>query len=129
MEKVSRQVGGGGGGGWLWAGSRLMEVKEEMRMELDESLLVVVGEGGVLPARKIVMLVGLWGVVDGAWMVSMVRLMLGFWCWFWFCSDMVVCVVSAGMGWVDGEVVVRCLWRRKEVVNRDDDCLVIMLCF
>lgn len=30
---------------------------------------------------------------------------------------------------MEGEVAVRCLWRRKEVVNRVDDCLVIMLCF
>lgn len=65
MEKVSRHVGGGGGGCWWWS-RREEEDKEEMRMGLDESLLVAVGEGGVLPARKIVMLVGLGGVVEGA---------------------------------------------------------------
>lgn len=102
-----------------------------MRIGLDESLLVVVGEGGVLPARKIVMLVGLGGVVEGAWMVSMVRLMSGFMIWVWVCgwgwgsgSDIV-----SGVGWVEGEVLlnVRCLWRRKEGVNRDDDLDMMLL--
>lgn len=128
MEKVSRHVGGGC---CWWSRREEEEEKEEMRIGLDESLLVVVGEGGVLPARKIVMLVGLGGVVEGAWMVSMVRLMLGFMFWVWVCgwgwgsgSDIV-----SGVGLVEGVVLldVRCLWRRKEGVNRDDDLDMMLL--
>lgn len=128
MEKVSRHVGGGC---CWWSRREEEEEKEEMRIGLDESLLVVVGEGGVLPARKIVMLAGFGGVVEGAWMVSMVRLMLGFMIWVWVCgwgwgsgSDIV-----SGVGWVDRKVLldVRCLWRRKEGVNRDDDLDMMLL--